>query len=320
MTKLHILIRAGAVLAAMPAARAALQFTEVSSSNAGPGETKIQTLIDGGRFKATFVETASPVPPAGSYVLGAGDGKIYIVSPATQAYALFDPAQFAGMAAKSTDQMKQAKAQEEKMGMTRTIENYKLEKVLDEAGPQMFGYPTRHYRYTLSYQDVMHIKGMPTAMTTTIHEDREFWSTTAITEVAKGMEQVKALGGQSMDTGDEAANKSLEAEKVIAAHGMMLKSIVTHKASQGGMMGMMGALGGMGRSRGGGSTSKREVVALDHVKVSSDDFQLPKDYQETDMMSLFTAAAGGMPNLNATPGGPGGQPPPKMPDLNSSGG
>jgi hypothetical protein len=313
MHSLRSIVLISAALAAVPAFPAGLQFTEVSNSGSHGGTTKIQVVADGAHFKATFIENSQGIPPVGTYVVGTGDGEMFIVSPATKAYARFDREQFAGMGQQAAGQAKQAHEKAERAGVKHTIENYKLEKLVDEAGPTTFGVPTRHYRYRVSYQDVMRMSGAPMAMTNNIEEVHEFWSTTALGEAAKVPDFRGGAGGES--TGLESADKALEAERVMAKHGMMLKSIVGNKASMGGM-GMMNPLAMLGRGRGSNKATTREIVALDRVDPPRGTFELPKDYQETDMMSLFTAAGGQMPDLNAIPGSRP-KPAPAMPDLNS---
>jgi hypothetical protein len=313
MHSLRIIVLIGAAIAAVPAFGTGLQFTEVSDSGAGGGKSKVQVVVDGEHFKATFIENSQGIPPVGTYVVGTGDGEIFIVSPATKAYARFDRAQFAGMGQQAAGQMKNSREQAERAGIKHTIENYKLEKLVDEAGPTTFGVPTRHYRYRVSYQDVMRMSGAPMAMTNNIEEVHEFWSTTALGEVSKVPDLGRAAGGES--TGLESADKAMEAERVMAKHGMMLKSVSTNKASQGGMM-AMNPLAMLGRGRGSNKATTREIVALDRVDPPRDTFELPKNFQETDMMSLFTAAGGQMPDLNAIPGNQQ-KPAPAMPDLNS---
>ena len=308
-----------AVITAARADPAALEFTQVSSSAPHGGQSKIQMLIQGPRFNAMFIENSAPVPPAGCYIVGSAGGKIFIVSPATHAYAPFDRERMEGMSQKAGAAMDHARQQEQSHGVTRSVENFKLEKLLDEPGPTMFGYPTRHYRYTISYQDVMVYAQHPKPIKTTIEESDEFWSTNALGNVD---DMAQAFSGQpSGPSAGEGADKVREARMAMAKHGLMLKSIEIHKSSMSGMpgMGMMMAIGRLGRGgRGGGSTTTREVVALSQVQPPRTAFQVPPDYQETDMMTLFTAAAGGMPDLNAMSGGHANQPP-AMPDLNQQG-
>jgi hypothetical protein len=238
---------------------------------------------------------------------------MFMVSPATKAFARLDREQFAGMGQQGAGAASHAREQQERAGMKHTIENYKLEKLVDEAGPTTFGVPTRHYRYRVSYQDVTRMSGSPMAMTNNFEEVHEFWSTTAFGEVSKVPDFGGAAGGES--TGLESADRGMEAERVMAKHGMMLKSFVTSKGSQGGM-GRMNPLARLGRARGSNKATTREIVALDRVDPPRGTFELPKDYQESDMMSLFTAAGGQMPDLNAIPGSRP-KPAPAMPDLNS---
>ena len=303
------LLVATALGLATTSAHAALQITQAITSNAHENDSKMQLLIDGDNFRTTFLD--SPMGfPAGSYMLGKGKDGMFFVAPARKSYARFDPEEFQGMAAKSNASMQGGPDGEQGHGMKRTLEDFLIKKELDEAGPAMFGLATRHYRYAMSYKEVMRMSGMPMAMTSKVSEVHEFWSTT---ELAEGIPIAAALAGTTMPSGNEAGDKKSEAQRTMAQHGMMLKSVTTEKIARGGMGGMPM----MGGSRGGTTTRTMEVIALDRLEPPADAFILPAEYQETDMMNLFGGGGSRMPDLDETKGEKT-KPRSSMPDLNNT--
>jgi hypothetical protein len=299
----------GFTFAVANASGAAIQMTEVSTNQSVT--TRAEMLIDGERFKISYTEAPPGMPPD-CYMVGTGPNQMFMVVPSRSAYARFDAGEFATMS-----QPKAGPDGEEQGpgGMTRTVENFLLKKELDEAGPAMFGLSTRHYRYTLSYKEVMKMTGMPMAMTSTVNETHEFWATMDLADAAS---LIALQGNGPPPAAGETPDKDAEAHRTMDAHGLKLKSIVTHKSK-------MGGLGGMGRMMGGGGkgdtyTSKREVVAFARVNPPAGAFALPEGLQETDMMGLFAGSRSKMPTLDEPPGTAGQKPKPRsgMPDLNST--
>ncbi len=326
---LLILAAAAAAAAAARAASPAIQLTEVTRNSGDREPTKLEILLQGDRFSARTVDSSSQFPPPGTYILGTGGGNMYFVNPTQRAYAKWDTAQIAQMTQQATAH--RPGHRREMMGQSengdsggsdysRSLENFKFDKELDEAGPRMFGYPTRHYKYHLYYEEVTHIKSAPKPMVSKIDETDEFWSTKAFGDL---VDILKRVGFKVPDSKGGEMEKVEEARRTMAHQGLMLKTITTRKDSQSlPFGGVMGALAKMGRGgRPVTHTTVEEVTALSEVQPPRDAFKLPRDFQETDMMSLFTASAGGMPDLNGMTGGrtnPSNQPP-AMPNLNDQG-
>jgi len=321
-----LLILTAAAVAAR-GAPTAIQLTEVTTNSSNRESSKTEILLQGDRFVARSVDATSNFPPPGTYILGTGGGNMYFVNPNQRAYAKWDTDQIAQMSQQAVAPRHGRRQQ--LMGpqnggdsggddYSRSLENFKFDKELDEAGPRILGYPTRHYRYHLYYEEVTHVKTSEKPFVSKVDETDEFWSTNAFGNFADilkrvGFKMPEASKGEGME-------KVTEARQTMAHLGLMLKSVTARKNTQSlPFGGFMNAMARMSRGgRGQTETTVEEVTALSEVHPPGDAFALPRDFQETDMMSLFTAAGGGMPDLSGTGGGRTGRQP-AMPDLNDQG-
>ena len=324
---LRTLLILAAAAAAARGAPTAIEFTQVTTNSANARPTKMDILLQGDRFTARSTDDESRFPPPGSYMLGSG-GHIYIVVPSQRAYAKFDPDEIKQMAQQATA----GRPGSHRVGMpgghatgndqgdsdySHAIENFKFTKELDEAGPRMFGYATRHYRYHLSYDDVTHVKANEKPIVGKYDEVTEFWSTDAFGTMS---EMLKRVGFRVPESKSGDYDQVEQARHSMLQHGLMLKCVTKTKDTQNlPMGGMMNAFMKLSRAgRGSTRTVTEEITALSEVHPPSDAFALPRDFQETDMMSLFTAAGGGMPDLSGAGGDRTGRQP-AMPDLDSQG-
>ena len=139
MLSLRTVLILAAAIATARGAPAALQFTEVSRSGSKGAPRAYEVLTDGDRFSATSPDGRGLFGAPGSYIVGTGAGKLYIVYPAMRAYARFDRERIAEMSGQIGNSLARARQQEAARGVNRTLANFKFEKVLDEAGPPMFG-------------------------------------------------------------------------------------------------------------------------------------------------------------------------------------
>ncbi len=331
MHSLRILLILAAAAAAARAASPAIQLTEVTTNSGDRGPSKMEILLQGDRFSARTVDSSSQFPPPGTYIVGTGGGNMYFVNPNQRAYAKWDTSQIAQMAQQAAAPRHGRRRQmpgsnpagnpaDDGSGgddYSRSLENFKFEKLVDEAGPRMFGYPTRHYKYHLYYENVTHIKSSPKPMVSKIDETDEFWSTRAFGDL---VDILKRVGFKVPDAKGGDMTQVEDARRTMAHQGLMLKSITTRTDSQSlPIGGLAGALARMGRGgRPSTHTTMEEVTALAEVQPPRDAFALPRDFQETDMVSMFTAAGGGMPDLSGAAGGRTGRQP-AMPDLNDQG-
>lgn len=278
---------------------AGVQYTQVSSSGAGGGNTTSEMMLEGGKFKSVFVTSDIPMMSSGLYVLATGPNQIYMVNPATHVYSRMNLKDIQKMG-----QDAQQIAGPDGDSMKAEYEDFKAVKDLDEAGPTIVGLSTRHYRYSISYKEIRKPFGSPMKMTMNIEEVNEFWA-------SKDIEMSMPDGWQDPTTGADASSGESniplqEAERRMEEHGFVLKRVVTRKSSMGGMMAKMA----MGR---GGDAQKNtmEITALDrNADFPPGTFDLPKGFTEVDMMNLM--GSGAIPDLNSVPGK---QPGPQMPDL-----
>ncbi len=298
---MRLLIGCVAILSLCVASRASagVQYTQVNSSGAEGGSTISEMMLEGGKFKSVFVASDNPMMGSGFYVLATGPNDIYMVNPATRSYSRMDPV---GMQNMGQDAQQMAGPFGDLM--TAEYEDFKAIKVLDEAGPTIVGLPTRHYRYSISYKEVRRPPGAPMTMTTDIEEVNEFWASKEF-EMATPEGWQDPTSGGGMPSGQP--NLQLqEAERQMAEHGFVLKRVVTHKASMGGMMAVMAM--GMGRSA---QKSSMEITSLNrNATFPAATFDLPKGFTEVDMMNLM--GGGAIPDLTSVPGKEQG---PEMPDL-----
>ena len=284
---------------------AGMQYTQVNRSGGEGGNTTNEIMLDGARFKSVYTESDSPMMRAGFYVLATGPNAIYMVNPATRKYARFNT--------KDMQKMQQDAEQmgggADQMGMKAEVKDFKATKDIDEAGPSIVGLPTRHYRYTISYQEIRQPPGAPMAMITNIAEVNEFWASKELGDLATPEGWTEPIASAE-DSSGEPNPQLQEVERQMAEHGFVLKRVVTSKADLGGMMGAMTSMMSMG---GGGGSDKNsmEVTALNrNATFAAGTFDLPTGFTEVDLFNLMSGGA--MPDLKSVPGKDPGQ---EMPDL-----
>jgi hypothetical protein len=258
---------AGLLIGYSTAAIAGTSFTQLTTVN-GQRAAVTKILTDGGNAKAELVEmaTANAFMPAGSYLLvEAGD--MYLVNPAARTYARFDPAMIEGMA--------------QMMGRME-VSDVAFEKVRDEPGESLLGYPTRHYQFKSSWS--MGMQGMP--MKTEISVVEDIWATSAIE-----MPDMPSAFAGAAGALPEQVQAIVNAQGSRNVDGFPLKqvSVQSTKINMGGGLGGLGAR--MAGAGGGDSTTTMEVTELEQLDVPAATFELPAGYQQTELFP------NGLPNL-----------------------
>lgn len=276
-----------------------------SSSLAGVTLTQVTTIdgkrtavtkisSDGGSAKMEFVEAPdNPFMPRGSYMLYT-DGEVLLVNPSERTYARFDSSMLEGMA---------------EMAGQMQFTDVEFEKVVDEPGESIAGYPTRHYQFKSSW--AMSMQGMPVKTEQSTVED--LWTTTAI-ELDLPDTPVSSMSGMPSQVATIVENQGLR-----QVEGVPLKHVSVQSTKVN--MGAMGALGGLGArlggrmlggaggggQGGGNTTTTMEVTDIAEVDVPAATFVLPDGYQETQLFQTGPA----IPSLN------GVQEAPAVPSLNN---
>lgn len=159
------------VAAAMPlVCSAGWEFTSVTTCDSA--QSNMMNMVtkawaDSDQARIEFVESGNPMMGKGTYMLVRDGGKtMYLVNPAEKKYSVWDMDAMMGMAGGAMKMM------------NMKILDPKVEKLLEEDGGKVAGYPTRHYRIRTSYTTQMSFFGRK--MTSVTQEDEDIWSTTRI--------------------------------------------------------------------------------------------------------------------------------------------
>lgn len=260
-----------AVVLAAPA-WAGITFTEVTTTEGGRaeggGNMTSQMWADGGQAKVEFRESNNPFLTKGAYMLINKKGEMILVNPEKKTYGKFDLDAM-------MENVNSAMGAMAKMGFGMEFENPKVEKVLEEPGGTILGYPTTHYRWHTTYTMVMH---MPRPMKDRRHEAdimEDVWTTTGVSVPTAA---TKLFSGASGGPAMKEVSKLMEVEKAKMTGFPLKRVVVTDEAN------------------GGKRRVTSEVKDLKTVDVPASTFVVPAGYTEVDMMQPQRGP--GMPDLN----------------------
>jgi hypothetical protein len=245
---------------------AGLSVTSVTRGEGARGSEAMNMTarlsVDGEKARIEFLESGNQAMPTGDYLLTRDGGKtMLMVDPTNKTYMTWDMEAMMNTAGQAMQQMG---------GMVKlTVSDPKVEQLLDEAGGQVAGQATRHYRYRTSYGTTVTVLGMRKASTTVREED--VWATTKLTEIGLGAwlkNKPPKLGNDELD-----ALVRAEMEKV---KGFPLKrvSVTTTTDSKG---------------RATTNTVTTEVTELKRTSFPAGIFEIPADFTEQSMPSLKPA-------------------------------
>jgi len=132
------------ILPILFAATATAQFTFVLTERKGGESSTTQGFADGTKFRLELEESKTVDNPQGAYALSVDGGRtVYLVEPARQEFARVDTQTLmAKVKQRFTALMKET---------TLQFESPKVETILTEAGEELDGHPTRHYKVRISY-------------------------------------------------------------------------------------------------------------------------------------------------------------------------
>jgi len=260
--------------AAAAPALAGIEMTAVTKVEGGReasmGNMVMNAQAEGEQARIEFTETKNPIFTQGSYMLVNAKGEMVIVNPEKKTYAKLDLAAMMEGLGGAMDAMAKA-------GFKMEFKDPKVEKLLEEPGGEILGYPTTHYRWHTTYTMVMHIPVMG---------DRSYpgdsvedvWTTTALNLPAQTVKAFQSMG-QNQFSGE--MKKMIDTAKVKMT-GFQLKRIVVAKGQ-----------GGKGSQT---TTTTTEVTKLQKADIPASRFVIPAGYTETDMMQPQKGPA--MPDLN----------------------
>lgn len=241
-------------------AMAGLSITAMTKSEgegrSGDKPSTMRMKIDGDGARIEWIEGRSPMGAAKGYMVTKDAGKtLYLVDPEKKEY--FNAGAMMQMAA----------------GMvSMKVKEYKIEKVKDEAGPTILGYPTRYYKFVTTYSMEVSVFGMK--QTSSGKNEQEIWATPKVNVSA--MAVFEKFGAQAMG-GFGDMQKLIEAEKAKTVKGFPLKTITTSDTGTPGKPKM--------------TKSIMEITDIKEGSVAASEFEIPKDYKETSMPGGLDAAA-----------------------------
>lgn len=256
MNKVFLIVSASVLLVSQ--AHAGYQITMKSTTeadrqprnaNAQNANTTLRMTTANDKARIDFVEGQMPGVSDDGYLITKDSGKtFYMVSTKEKTYMKWDMESMMGMAGAVGNMMKMK------------VSDPKVEKLLDEAGQPILGYPTRHYKFRTSYHMSMAVMGFKNEMT--INKEDETWTTTKLNIAAIGAWFNKAPKTQNAEM-----DKLIEASKgTMSGVPLKMLSVQTSTDSQ------------------GKTTISRTSMNVTEIKNVSDvSVDIPSDYKEIDL-------------------------------------
>lgn len=282
--RLGVAVAALALFVAAAPAQAGWSFTQTVTNTGAPGaemgDMVSKVRIEDGQARFDFVKMAeNPMFGVGAYMLmrSRTPKGMFLVNPAKETYMAFDP----GGLTQAISPMAGAM---EGSGMTITITDAKAEKLLEESGETIEGYPTVHVRFRKSYVLTMSMGGpMKMEMATAHDVIEDTWLTDAIHIDMPGFESMMG------SLGDSALVKEfqkLAAIEEVKHKGFPLKRVtVDHSVPRGkGMMARM--MGGKEQT----VTTTLAITEIEQGAIAESIFVIPAGYEEIQMMQTGAKA------------------------------
>lgn len=219
--------------------------------------------VEGPSAKILFTQSDNPIMAEGGYLLTTDGGEtIFFVDPEERTYMEWSMGKLLGNAA----------AMMESMGgmMKMDFEEHEVEKLAEEPGPPILGYPTTYYEYETSYVMTMQIMGMSQRMETSQHQ--EIWATQELKAPGFGAWLRKTPPKTGMEGLDEMFAEEMEK----GIEGFPLRRVTQQTTTD--------QRGQTTRSR-----ATTEVTVIREEPIPADTFELPSGYAEKEMPDLTTA-------------------------------
>ena len=245
------------VLGFVGSAWAGWEFTSVTKAEskqrgADQMNSTVHAFLNGDKSRVEFTEGKNPGMEKGGYLITEDGGKTcYMVHPKDKTYMKWDMEQMANVAGQATKMMQMK------------VTDPKVEKLLEEKGEKIAGFPTTHYRYRISYAMEMSIFGMKSSQANV--QDHDVWSTSDVGDL--GIAFWVKKGGVKM--GDESLDKLMKAQ-MDQVKGFPLKQVTVMSSKDG---------------KGNENVTKTtmEVTEIKKASPAEDLFKIPAGYKETSM-------------------------------------
>lgn len=246
------------------------------------GDSSTRVWVQDGAVRMELLEgsegSMTGMMEKGSWILMKGD-EVYIVSPDQKAFSRVDSVAMEQAMGSVSGMMHDT-------GMEMKLENPAIEKLLEEDGGRIAGFPARHYRFRKSYTQSIKVPGSGTISTDYVITE-DIWTTTAL-EVTVDLNGLRFFSGSSV----EGEMMKLEEVAMSEVAGFPLRRIEKTEAKARGKGMMAKIMGHMGGDKGGTITT--EAVDIRQEEIPASMFEIPAGYIERDLMQRGPA----MPNLN----------------------
>jgi len=255
----RITIGLALLAAATAVGQAGISYTAVTKAQGGPAADAqggtIKGLADGLKARVEFVEGSNPMARPGSYIVTKDGGKlVMLVNPDEKTYMRWDVEKFSAAAG---DMMKAVGG-----FVNVTVKDHSVKKLLDEPGPTLHGYPTRHVKVQTAYTIQTSVMGMVQSQRHSRID--EIWATRKLDEPGLTL----WANQQRIRTGNESLDKLIESE-IAQIDGFPLKRITQSSVTN--------------RGRTQTDSVTFEVTALDKVRPPAGAFEVPAGYTEQKM-------------------------------------
>jgi hypothetical protein len=228
--------------------QAGLTFTSVTRTEGDDKASHLQKMtvkaavqVTQGKFE--IEHSGNPLLPSGSYLLTKNGGAtLQLVHPKTKTYQDLDIKSMAALAQHAANV---------------TFANPKVQKVLDEDGPKILEYPTRHCKLLISYSI------MGTGPITEVTVEEEVWICQKFNDIALGV----MAKFTDFKTGNQLIDDLMTVEKA-KLQGFALKSIVTTTTKN------------PGKNTPVSGKVETEITDIKETNIDASVFQVPADYKE----------------------------------------
>ena len=259
-TVFRTILRLGLVVGLLVTGASAGLYYETVTTTQGKGQgdmgnMKAKAWADGDNGKVEFTESKNAMLEKGTYLLTHDGGKtIYLVNPKEKTYAVWDMEAMMQLVGGAMGMMKM------------TITDPVVERLVEESGPALLGYPTTHYKSRTTYTMSMSVMGMKSQ--STIAKEQETWATTKISDAGLGMWLRNAP-----KSGNEELDKLIQAE-MDAVKGIPLKTVTVTTTTD------------TKKKKSETSTTTMEVTKIEATTIPESTFAIPDGYQETELFPM----------------------------------
>ncbi len=256
---------------------AGVSYTAVTRAKDARGREKevsrMRAVVDGLDARIDVAAHSGPVPNGGYLVTRDGAVTVYMIDPGKKTYTQWDIDKLAGMAG--------AIMQGSGGLLNMSVTSHKNEKLLDEAGPEMLGVPTRHYKFRTSYTMEMAVMGFK--QTSTIATEQEIWTGQGLADDATALWKRVT----SFKTGIADIDKLVSAETG-KVEGLPLKTIVISRTTD-------------HRGRQQTSETVTEVTEMKTFTPKQSAFEIPEGYTKAEMAIPGLTDGGGSTSTGNAP-------------------